>query len=259
MSSNNQYTANAMRIRYAIASLIAFVMGVAVLHAQVPMTGAGRGAPGATVAAVQAVDLGTAQTCAAGTSCNYTNLTITAALPNSALAVFVVNTDGGAGISGLSATWDSGGTNQGMTSVGTLLSGSFQSFAFGRLSPTAGNKTLALSWTGSATINVCAVSLKNVTQTSVAAAFTNATANLLNGTTVTNTVTSQVNDLVISGWNSTSFFSSFSGTQICLTGGGNVFVMSSSYDTGAASVAAQVTISGGANNIGALSLDVVHN
>lgn len=58
-----------MRLRFAFASLICFILGVAVLHAQVPMTGAGRPAPGGGAPAVTwncPSDVGAGITCSGG-------------------------------------------------------------------------------------------------------------------------------------------------------------------------------------------------
>lgn len=213
---------------------------------------------GAAVLAVQQQDVGAAAN-PSGTSANYTNLTISGGLSNSALVVTIVNGDNGAGVSGLSAVWDSGGTNQSMTQVATLTSVNFQSWIFGLLAPTAGNKTLALSWTGSAQLLICAASLKNVKQTSVVTAFVNAATNAANASTATNTVTSQTNDLVVSVWDTAAGFSgTFSGSQICVGNIGNVLTIGASSDSGAASVSPTATMLG-ANNYSALSIDVVHN
>src|SRR5260221_7801876 len=59
--------------------------------------------------------------------------------------------------SGLTVTWDSGGTNQALTQIPNTSAGQNDNggtnqtscVAFGLVAPTPGNKTLLVSWTGS--------------------------------------------------------------------------------------------------------------
>lgn len=78
----------------------------------------------------------------------------------------------------LACAWDPGGTNQAFTAITGTNTGvnggiSGASVLFGLLAPTAGNKTLTCSWTGSSTAAIVAVSFTGVNQGSIAAAFPN--------------------------------------------------------------------------------------
>lgn len=87
---------------------------------------------------------------ATGTSGTDTNLTVGASA--TALIYYVIfNGDGGT-TSGVSAHWDSAGTNQPMTLLATRANanGAGQSlFVFGLLNPTPGPKTFTANWTAS--------------------------------------------------------------------------------------------------------------
>lgn len=116
--------------------------------------------------------VGTATNFSSGTSTNYTGITI-ASGSNSAL-VFTMGFE--QNVSGVSATWDSGGTNQVMTVVNSQQENTWPRwvYIFGLLAPTTGNKTLAISWTTSSVGRMNGVAFDGVLQTSTAAAFTNA-------------------------------------------------------------------------------------
>lgn len=194
---------------------------------------------------------------ASGTTLNFTNQSITAGLNDPALVVFVTQSTN-VNVSGMTAVWDSGGTNQSMTQVSTLATANGQVWIFARLAPTSGNSlTLALSWTGTGQVFVSSFSLKNVLQTSVATAFLHAT-NGSGGTTPSIAVTSQANDLVASVWASLGTFSgTFSGTPVYSNNAGITWDGAASYDTGTASVTATAGATS-TNWLGA-SIDVVHD
>src|SRR5258706_16235331 len=97
----------------------------------------------------------------------------------------------------VTATWDSGGTNQVMTQVAHATATGLDAYIFGLLAPTTGSHTLSVTWTNNADFGIGVIGLTGVTQTSVAAAFTNATTNTGTGTTASVTVPSSANSGVI--------------------------------------------------------------
>lgn len=97
-----------------------------------------------------------------GTSASYTGITI-ASGTNTVLLV-VITFDTNAVIGGVSCTWDSGGTNQSMTSIVNTAQGK-DCFIFGLVAPTTGNKTLAVSWTGTVRPFIDAIAYNSANQT----------------------------------------------------------------------------------------------
>jgi len=92
---------------------------------------------------------------------------------------------------GITATWDQGGTNQSMTLLGSQVStaSGYVYCFFGLLAPTSGNKTLRVAWTGgqsTAQTGISGISFTNVNQASLSAAFPGFTTN--SGTSVTASV-----------------------------------------------------------------------
>lgn len=160
--------------------------------------------------------LGTAANIASATSGNYTGITV-AAGSNSAL-ILTVSFD--QTISGLTATWDSGGTNQAMTIVNSQKENTWSRWIYilALLAPTTGNKTLALSWTTSANARLNCVAFDGVLQTSIAAAFTNAANGNNNTSNPTMAVTTSSGDATIVGLMNSSGASAPTQTQIMTTG-----------------------------------------
>lgn len=115
---------------------------------------------------------------------DHTNLTI-AAGSNIGLVVqitWVLQT-----VSGVSVTWDQGGTNQACAIIGSAVNtpgANGRVVLYGLRAPTTGNHTLRVSWTGASDVIVNAVAFNNVDQTSDAAAFAHATS--ATGATPTN-------------------------------------------------------------------------
>jgi hypothetical protein len=105
-------------------------------------------------------------------SFNYSGVTVGAGGTNTALFAWLLHGAGGNPTS-ITATWDSGGTNQAMTAIGGATATGIRHRMYGLLNPTPGNKTLNVAWTTNDQIAVVAVSLRGVLQTSVAAAFIN--------------------------------------------------------------------------------------
>jgi hypothetical protein len=125
------------------------------------------------------------------TALNFTNLTITGGLSNSALVAqlaFSLKT-----ISNLTVTWDNGGSNQAMTQIiAANGTGSVcRAELWGLVNPISGNKTLRSAWTGSSDVCVQAVSWSNVDQTGGTTTFANATSatGSSSGTGTHNTIT----------------------------------------------------------------------
>lgn len=194
---------------------------------------------------------------ASGTNLNFTNQTITGGLSNSALVVVITQTTS-TNLTGMTLHWDSAGTNQLMAQVSNDTLANAQTWVFGLLAPTSGNKTLALSWTGTGQVLVSSLSLKGVNQTNNATAFQHATNATGSSITPIVVVTSQVNDLVVSAWASTGIFTGvFSGTAIYSNNGGSAWDGAGSYDVGSASVMATATTT--SNTWLGASIDVVHN
>jgi hypothetical protein len=77
----------------------------------------------------------------------------------------------------VTTTWDSGGTAQGMTQVGSTQGESDNlafCYIFGRIAPTTGAKKLQVSWsTTSATYTYCLIAFNGADQGSVAGTFRN--------------------------------------------------------------------------------------
>src|SRR5258706_9196267 len=97
----------------------------------------------------------------------------------------------------VTATWDSGGTNQLMTSVAHATSTGLDAYIFGLLAPTTGSHTLSVTWTNNADFGIGVVGLTGVTQDSIAAAFVNASTNTGTGTTASVAIPTSANSGVI--------------------------------------------------------------
>ncbi len=146
---------------------------------------------------------------------------------------------------GITATWDSGGTNQSMTIIpntttadNSVLAGS--GVLYGLLAPTSGNKSLVVSWTGNQEAHACAISFTGVDQTSVAVAFPHG--NTVVHTTITASpvavaITSAVGNMVVAAeTQNAAVFDSTNGTTIAISSGGPNLAIAANYDSGAASV-----------------------
>jgi hypothetical protein len=122
-----------------------------------------------------------------------------------------------------------------MTNLGTVTSGSGAIALFGLRNPTAGNKTLHLTWTGSTQITTSAISFSGVNQTSDGAAFTNFNS-ATNAAPISVAVTSATGNIVVGGFVSAANFSSVSGTQVFIDNTCAVNAAAANRDAGAASV-----------------------
>ena len=121
-------------------------------------------------------------------------------------------------VSGITAVWDSGGTNQAMTTIVSLLNttaGNLYAYIFGLVGPVTGNKTFKVSgWTSTVTdISIFGVSFTGVNQAGGATTWnnTNASQNITAGGNRVLLCNTTSNDLVLAttAW-STGLGASFS-------------------------------------------------
>ena len=79
--------------------------------------------------------------------------------------------------------WDNGGTPQAMTAIVSPTAASDGTYValYGLVNPTAGNKTLFISWTNSAELIACGIAFTGVDQTGGATTFAHATTNASTG------------------------------------------------------------------------------
>ena len=184
---------------------------------------------------------------------------------NRAMAVEIVWGANSTVPSGVTAVWDSGGTNQAMTLVTGTNAGSSAATAassiYALLAPTSGTKNLVISWTGSNEAHAAAVSFTGVDQTSVAVAFPHGTTNFKVGATASPcsvTVTSATGNMVVNGFfQKIGGWGTISGTTIATDGvtGPNQGV-AFSYASGAATVTSTAAFSG-SDEWGAFGCDIL--
>lgn len=179
--------------------------------------------------------------------------------PNRALIVVLTAIQGT--LSGVTMTWDSGGTNQAMTQIQSRNDGVNVIFQFGLLNPAAGNLTLLISWTGATQLIATAADFTGVEQSNITNAFINKGANFFGstGSTVTTNVTSAVGDIPIACFEATGVGLTFSGATQTEFGNGAAAIGITSecqYAAGAASVSFSITPSITGTVFGA-SFDIV--
>lgn len=208
--------------------------------------------PAIAQVAFDAVALGVAV--GSGTTGSSTFLTIGAGA-NRALVVYITLLASGAASTGVTAVWDSGGTNQSMTLIDSFSNPSDFGASpqtvlmFGLVAPTSGNKTLAISWTNSANYSIGSASFTGASQVGGTTTFANAVhAQNVTGssTTATSTITSTATSIVTAQFLTQIAADSVSDTQLWLNSN-PAFNTSANYKTGAASVSltADLTTSGG--------------
>lgn len=186
--------------------------------------------------AVDAVSSAETASGAGVTTATHTNLTIGASLSNGAL-IFGVGWD--AKVTSPNAHWDSAGTNQLMTLIGTVnTAGTNGTVAiFGLRNPTSGNKTFSTSWTGASLATIFGVSFTGVDQTSDANAFKNFNSATGNSTTPSVTITSATGNIIVGAFvnsDNTVDWTSVNNTTLCVTLG---LQLAMNRAAGAASVA----------------------
>ena len=115
---------------------------------------------------------GTVSTSGSGTALNYSGLTFPSGVINPGLVLYCAFS---ATVSGVTATWDSGGTNQAMYNIGSVnqSGGNPSIMAFGLPNPTPGNKNLLISWTGTAICTAIGVAYQGMNQGGGTSSFTN--------------------------------------------------------------------------------------
>lgn len=185
--------------------------------------------------AVDAVSSAETQS-ASVTTATHTNLTIGASLSNGAL---IVGVGWDTKVTSPTAHWDSTGTNQLMTLIGTVnTAGTNGTVAiFGLRNPTSGNKTFSTSWTTASIACIFGISFTGVDQTSDANAFKNFNSATGNSTAPSVTITSAVGNIIVGAFvNATAAtdWTSVNNTTLCLTIGDQLAMNRAA---GAASVA----------------------
>src|SRR5882672_993504 len=152
---------------------------------------------------------------------------------------------------GITVTWDSGGTNQSMSLIpGTsalAINNSGSIALYGLVAPTSGNKSLVISWTGNQEAHAFAASFTGVDQTGGATSFPHGnnavSASSASPETVTNT--SATGNFVVAYFSQgLSSFGAISGTTIAIDESGPNIGVAASRTTGAASVTSTAAFSG---------------
>jgi hypothetical protein len=143
---------------------------------------------------------------ASGTSVNLTTMTVGSGTNRALVATLSFDRRHNAiDPTSVALSWDSAGTPQSMTSViaangaGTG-STSARAEIWGLVAPTAGNKTLAISWTGNQEVYVGALDVTGASQAGGTTTFANSGSTTGSGTTMTRVQTSATNDLSVVVW-----------------------------------------------------------
>jgi hypothetical protein len=185
----------------------------------------------------------TAESGAAATTLNLTTFTMGTVSNGALVGMCCFNKTS---ISAVTMHWDTAATNQLMTQVatGSCSDSSDDGFFFALLGPTAGNKTLGLTWTTTAQAFIGAVSFSGVDQGSVAGSFNHVSNATGTSTTPAVTITSAANNytfgMEVCGNSGTT---ATPATQVNNTSGSSTDNMAASVITGAASVAYSWTVS----------------
>lgn len=148
-----------------------------------------------------------------------------------ALVLVVVQSDGGSAITGLTAHWDPGTTNQAFTFTQSATNGSQSVWLLGLRNATVGNLNLSLSWTNTAQLVVCGQAFTGVDLTSDVTAFKNFNS-ATNGTPDSVNITSPSGNYTIAGFSSSANFTSTNGTQIFQVNTGTTWATSGNVAAG---------------------------
>lgn len=149
-----------------------------------------------------------------------TNTTLTVgASATSLLGILCTQT---VGTSAPTMHWDSTGTNQPMTLLGTFTTTIGKGYFFGLVNPTVGNKTLSASWTTSSIAAIDCMSFTGSDNTSTANCFKNFNTSTLTGTTVTLVMTGATGNISVC----CATENNFSFTSLTATGSSNFFTQS---------------------------------
>lgn len=170
------------------------------------------------------------------TSQNLTTLTVGAGANRALVAILTLQQSAPTGVT---VVWDSGGTNQSMTLIGTVSDTQVtaKQYMYGLVAPTSGNKTLRASWTGTSDVTLAAGSFTGVNQTGSTTTFANFTsATGPDATTASANVTSATGNYAIGGWETFAAFDTVSATQWFLDDVATNFSSAASYTTGSTTV-----------------------
>jgi hypothetical protein len=195
--------------------------------------------------AVDSIDTTAVEGAGSVTSLTLSTLTVGSGSNRALLVVIGTNNNGE---TGMTVHWDSGGTNQAMTLIGSVADAATSSklYLWGLVNPTSGNKTLSASWTTACQAIIGAACFTGVDQTGGSTSF--AHVNASQGTpasTASQTVTSAVGDYTVGAFSDggVSSWSAGNHTQ-WYTDAGN---MSDNYLAMTATGAATVTYSATGN------------
>lgn len=232
-----------MSRHFLAASLILLLAGLGALHhahtqgCTLSLCGAGKGA-GSAIVTIDVCGTQQRSGAAAASPFDFTGLTITGGLSNSALVATVIFDT--LTLSGISATWDQGGTNQAMTLIGTASTPGSAGVTqlYGLVAPTSGNKTLRIAYTGVAQMFVDACSYSGVNQAGGTTSFPNFnSATAINDAAPTVTIMSAVGHAVLAGITCNAHsLTSVNNTSIYTDNGGAVICAGANRAAGAASV-----------------------
>lgn len=153
--------------------------------------------------------------------------------------------------------WDSTGTNQALTLIGSVSDPSsvVTTYLFGLVGATAGNKTLSATWTGTSDVTLAGMALTGVNQTGGVTSFAHFNSASTSGSAPSLTVTSATGDVVVGALGvSANALSTLSGTQWYVDNVPNNFSAGGMYAAGAATVTLTAT---GTNTYGLAGVDVV--
>ncbi len=173
------------------------------------------------------------------TSINHANLTIGSG--SNRAVVFPINFSNKA-VSGVTVTWDNGGTNQACSQIITHNSTATNGRAdlWGLTNPTSGNKTLHVAWTGTSDICVGGVAYSDADQTGGATTFKNANSGTGTpsgtGSVTVVAVTSATGDAVVGAITSTGTINSVGNTSVYRDGTPNLISGAAERAAGAATV-----------------------
>lgn len=173
-----------------------------------------------------------------GTSGSFASFLTVGSGSNRALTVFALW--GTAGPTGVTVTWDSGGTNQTMTQLALLTQATQTAAIYGLVAPTSGTKTLAFTWTNTAQLIVHGCAWTGVNQTGGVTSFPGAQT-AAGAATVT--VTSATGDVVVGAEVVGSSFTATTGTNIFIDNARSVIAAAAQRQAGAATVATGATTS----------------
>lgn len=205
--------------------------------------------------AVALNNTGTVSRVISATSLSYTGLTVGSG-SNRAL---IGNLNADAAITSVTMTWDSGGTNQSMASIGSNKENTWNrwSFANGLVAPTSGNKTCSVSWTTSSTVRFAMSDYTGVDQTGGTTSFAGVTGNNGSSNTASVNVTSTSSDLALAmAINSSGSAATESHTQLQEATSGDPPIYTQYTTAGGSPVAFTWTFSG-STTWGALGFNIV--